>query len=69
MAKRISVVVSQSPSKNPAKRKLEEDIDAGLLLENGIDVTIVPNLYDIKPESTGMLALRQIAGNVVVVSW
>lgn len=69
MAKRISVVVSQSPSKNPAKRKLEEDIVAGLLFENGIDVTIVPNLYDIKPDSTGMLALHQINGNVVVVSW
>ena len=69
MAKRISVVVSQSPSKNPAKRKLEEDVVAGLLFENGIDVTIVPNLYDIKPGSTGMLALGQIAGNVVVVSW
>lgn len=69
MAKRISVVVSQSPSKNPAKRKLEEDIVAGLLFENGIDVTIVPNLYDIKPDSTGMLALRQINGNAVVISW
>ncbi|MEL7497587.1 MAG: ferredoxin family protein [Planctomycetota bacterium] len=69
MAKRISVVVSQSPSKNPAKRKLEEDIVAGLLFENGIDVTIVPNLYDIKPDSTGMLALQQINGNVVVCSW
>ena len=69
MAKRLSVVVSQSPSKNPAKRKLEEDIVAGLLFENGIDVTIVPNLYDIKPDSTGMLALKQINGNVVVVSW
>ena len=69
MAKRLSVVVSQSPSKNPAKRKLEEDIVAGLLFENGIDVTIVPNLYDIKPDSTGMLALQQINGNVVVISW
>ena len=69
MAKRLSVVVSQSPSKNPAKRKLEEDIVAGLLFENGIDVTIVPNLYDIKPDSTGMLALKQINGNVVVASW
>jgi len=69
MAKRISVVVSQSPSKNPAKRKLEEDIVAGLLFENGIDVTIVPNLYDIKPDSTGMLALKQVSGNVVVISW
>jgi NAD-dependent dihydropyrimidine dehydrogenase PreA subunit len=69
MAKRISVVVSQSPSKNPAKRKLEEDIVAGLLFENGIDVTIVPNLYDIKPDGTGMLALQSINGNVVVCSW
>ena len=69
MAKRISVVVSQSPSKNPAKRKLEEDIIAGLLFENGIDVTIVPNLYDIKPDGTGMLALQGISGNVVVCSW
>ena len=69
MAKRLSVVVSQSPSKNPAKRKLEEDIVAGLLFENGIDVTIVPNLYDIKPDSTGMLALQQINGNAVVISW
>ena len=69
MAKRISVVVSQSPSKNPAKRNLEEEIVAGLLFESGIDVTIVPNLYDIKPDSTGMLALNQINGNAVVVSW
>ena len=69
MAKRISVVVSQSPSKNPAKRKLEEDIVAELLFENGIDVTIVPNLYDIKPDSSGMLALQGVTGNVVVISW
>ena len=66
---RLSVVVSQSPSKNPAKRKLEEDIVTGLLFENGIDVTVVPNLYDIKPDSTGMLALHQINGHAVVVSW
>ena len=69
MAKRISVVVSQSPSKNPAKRKLEEDIVAGLLFESGIDVMVVPNLYDIKPDGTGMLALQGISGNMIVISW
>ena len=69
MPKRISVVVSQSPSKNPAKRKLEEDIVTGLLFENGIDVTVVPNLYDIQAESTGMLALKQVSGNLIVCSW
>ena len=69
MAKRISVVVSQGPSKNPVKRKLEEDIVAGLLFENGIDVTVVPNLYDIKADGTGMLALKSINGNMIVCSW
>ena len=69
MSKRLSVVISQSPSKNPVKRKLEEDMVAALLFENGIDVTVVPNLYDIKPDSTSMLALNSIGGNVVVCSW
>ena len=69
MAKRISVVVSQSPSKNPAKRKLEEDIVAGLLLEPGIDVTVVPNLYDLSADSTGMLALKGVSGHLVVCAW
>ena len=69
MAKRISVVISQSPSKNPVKRKLEEDILAALLFETGVDVTVVPNLYDIKPDSTSMLALQSIGGNMIVVSW
>ena len=41
----------------------------GLMLESGIDVTVVPNLYDIKPDSTSMLALSSINGNMVVISW
>jgi ferredoxin len=69
MSKRIAVVVSQGQSTNPAKRKLEEDIVTGLLLEPGIDVTIVPHLYDIKPDSTGHLALNSIGGNLIVLSW
>ncbi len=69
MAKRLSVVISQSPSKNPKKRKLEEDIVMGLMIENGIDVTIVPNLYDLKADGTGMLALKKLNGNLVVCSW
>ena len=69
MAIRISVVVSQSQSKNPAKRKLEEDIVMALMLEPNIDVTVVPNLYDLKSDGTGMLALKGIGGNMVVCSW
>src|SRR6188768_477392 len=69
MAKRIAVVVSQGQSANPAKRQLEEDIVAGLLMEPGIDVVIIPHLYDLKADGTGMLALRGIMGNMIVLSW
>ncbi len=69
MAKRITVVVSQGQSQNPAKRGMEEDIVGALLLENGIDVVIIPNLYDLKPDGTGILALQGITGNMIVLSW
>jgi NAD-dependent dihydropyrimidine dehydrogenase PreA subunit len=67
--KRIAVVVSQGQSANPAKRQLEEDIVAGLLMEPGIDVVVIPHLYDLKPDGTGLLALQGIKGNMIVLSW
>jgi len=69
MPKRLAVIVSQAQSKNPQKRQLEEDIVAALIMEPGIDVTVVPNLYDLKPEGTGILALQGVSGNMVVLSW
>lgn len=69
MAKRLSVIVSQGASSNPAKRQLEEDIITGLMFAPGIDVTVVPNLYDLKADSTGMLALKSIGGDLVICSW
>src|SRR3954471_20828040 len=67
--KRIAVVISQGQSANPAKRQLEEHIIGGLLMEPGIDVVVIPHLYDLKPDGTGLLALRGIMGNMIVVSW
>jgi NAD-dependent dihydropyrimidine dehydrogenase PreA subunit len=69
MAKRITVVVSQGQSLNPAKRKLEEDLVAELMFQGGFDVTVVPHLYDLAPDGTGMLCLQGIAGDMVVLSW
>lgn len=69
MANRIAVVVSQGQSRNPAKRQLEEDLVTTLLFEPGLDVTVVPNLYDLSQDGTGMLALQGIKGPMIVVSW
>lgn len=69
MAKKIKVVISQGQSNNPKKRKLEEDLVAGLLFEPGIEVAIVPHLYDLDPNGTGMLCLQGISGDMIVLSW
>jgi ferredoxin len=69
MPQRIAVVISQGQSSHPAKRQLEEEIVAGLLAEPGIDLVVIPHLYDLTPEGTGMLALRSISGPMIVLSW
>lgn len=69
MARKLNVVVSQGQSANPAKRKLEEDLVAALLLEPGIEVTVIPHLYDLAPDSTGILCLQNLSGDMVVLSW
>src|SRR5687768_3202120 len=69
MPKRISVVISQGQSANPAKRKLEEDLVAALLFEPGVEVTVIPHLYDLKPDGTGMLCLQGIMGDMILLSW
>jgi NAD-dependent dihydropyrimidine dehydrogenase PreA subunit len=66
---RLTVVVSQAQGKNPAKRALEEAIVAALILEPGLDVSVVPYLYDLGPDHTGRLFLESVKGDMVILSW
>ncbi|QJW98979.1 ATP-binding protein [Frigoriglobus tundricola] len=66
---RVTVAVSQAPGKHPAKRALEESIVAALLLEPDVEVSVVPNLYDLGPDHTGRLFLESVKGDMVVLSW
>src|SRR3954469_20997712 len=66
---RLTVVLSQAPGKHPAKRSLEESIVAALLFEPDLEVSVVPNLYDLGPGHTGRLFLESTRGDMVVLSW
>ena len=66
---RLTVVVSQAPGKHPAKRSLEESIVAALLMEPDVELSVVPNLYDLGPDHTGRLFLGGVKGDMVVLSW
>jgi Pyruvate/2-oxoacid:ferredoxin oxidoreductase delta subunit len=66
---RLTVVLSQAQGKHPVKRALEESIVAALIMEPGLDVSVVPYLYDLGPEHTGRLFLESVAGDMVILSW
>jgi len=66
---RITVVLSQTRSKNPGKRRLEEDIATALLLEPGIEFAVTPNVYDLSPGDTGLLYLDSVKGHLILLSW
>jgi NAD-dependent dihydropyrimidine dehydrogenase PreA subunit len=66
---RLTVVVSQAQGKHPAKRALEESLVAALIMEPGLDVSVVPYLYDLDAEHTGRLFLESVQGDMVLLSW
>lgn len=67
--RKITVVISQAPGKNPVKRHLEEEIATQLMLSGTAEVSIVPHLYDLSSDHTGMLWLRSLKGDLVVLGW
>lgn len=66
---RLQVVLSQAQGKHPAKRALEEAIVAALLVEPGVEVVVIPHLYDLDARHPGRLSLEAIKGDLVVLSW
>ena len=66
---KLTVVISQAQGRNPVKRQLEEDIATALIAEPGIDVSLIPHLYDMHQDHTGFLFLKSVPGNLVVLSW
>ncbi len=68
MAKHIAVVLSQSPRQNPARRNFEETLVAQLLMEDGLEVTIVPHLEHLDEQSTGRLCLEGVTGDMILLA-
>jgi Pyruvate/2-oxoacid:ferredoxin oxidoreductase delta subunit len=66
---RLAVVLSQAQGKHPGRRALEESIIAALLGEPGLDISVIPHLYDLSADHTGRLFLESVHGDMVVLSW
>lgn len=67
--KKVTVVIAQAQGKNPTKRHLEEELAAALILDPEVDVSLVPHLYDLTSDHTGMLFLKSVPGEMIILSW
>ena len=67
--RKLTVVISQGQGLNPAKRQLEEQLAMQLIMDSSLNVSIVPHLYDMAADHSGMLFLRGVPGDLVVLSW
>ncbi len=64
-----TVVISKGQSRNPQKRDLEQRIADAANKLDGVNVLVVPHLYDLPKGSESFKKLSAIEGDVVVVSW
>jgi hypothetical protein len=62
-------VVSQSPDNTPARRHFEEELVAALMMEDGIDVNVIPHVEHLESDSTGLLCLEGIRGDLLLLAW
>jgi NAD-dependent dihydropyrimidine dehydrogenase PreA subunit len=70
MAERLlTVIVSQGQSRNPEKRDLEKAIADTCATIPGVNVVIVPHLYDLAYDSETYQKLRSIEGDMVLLAW
>ncbi len=62
----LAVVFSRSPSQDPRKRELEENILAALIHEPDVTVVTIPHLYDLVEADA---SLRSTTGPLLVLAW
>jgi hypothetical protein len=69
MAARIPVVLSQAAVAGAQARQLEEDLVAELMVEQGVDISVVPDLTHLRDGSTGLVCLQGIKSDWILLTW
>ena len=64
-----TVVISRGQSRNPQKRGLEQAIADAAEKTEGVNVLVIPHLYDLPKGSDSYQQLAAIEGDLIVVSW
>ncbi len=65
----LTVIVSAGQSRNPEKRELEQAIVERAAALQGTQVLCIPHLYDLAKDGETYHTLRQLEGDLVLVTW
>lgn len=68
MAKSVAIVLSQSRGGDPQQRDFEETLVAQLLMEDRVEVAIIPHLTQLDESSTGKLCLEGVTGDMILLA-
>jgi hypothetical protein len=66
---RLTVIISQSASRDSRAADAEETLLAELMMASGLDATLIGPLEHIAPESTDFLCLNSFNHSLALVSW
>ncbi len=69
MTSRLAVILSQARDGTPEQRRLETQLVEQLSAIPGIELSVVPHLYDLPPAGRAAGNLQAMAGDLVVLSW
>ncbi|MCA9173137.1 MAG: hypothetical protein KDB14_01420 [Planctomycetales bacterium] len=65
----VSVVLSQSPRQDPARRDFEEQLVTMLIMEDAKEVHVVSHLEHLRQDDTGRLCLEGLTAHVIALTW
>jgi len=69
MADRIAVILSKNRDSSTEQQQLERKLLAALASRPGVDVTVIPHLYDLSPDGPAVQLLRSLPEEMIVLSW
>jgi len=68
MPEKTTVILCRSRPPAPEAQSLDEALVARLAARPGIDLCILPHLYDLAPDGPGMELLRCLSGDMIVLA-
>jgi NAD-dependent dihydropyrimidine dehydrogenase PreA subunit len=65
----MTVVISESRGATPEQRALESELAQALARRPGLEVIVVPHLYDLAPDGPAVRRLQAVSGDLLVLGW